>query len=197
MLQLGSDSRCPASPVSAAGLGPPHPSLPLGAAPAKPWTPGRWMGLPDIPFLLQRLHRAGCSPPEPCPLWKQSPSLGPSAGSDHPHRGFFSPSRSGGSFLCSHLCCCLNSSETSLMLFQKRPNTALPLSSSALCSRPWTIWMATCVSQCLSGVGEPKTGPGTLGCPGGAEQREIIDSFNLLATVLEIQPSLQLFLNCR
>lgn len=40
----------------------------------------------------------------------------------------------------------------------------------------------------------PKLPPG---CPGGAEQREIINSFNLLAAVLEIQPSLQLFLSCR
>lgn len=53
------------------------------------------------------------------------------------------------------------------------------------------------VCQCLHCIREPKTSPGTPGCPRGAEQREIINSFSLLATLLVKQPSLQLFLNCR
>lgn len=53
------------------------------------------------------------------------------------------------------------------------------------------------VCQCLYCIREPRTSPGTPGCPRGAEQRETINSFNLLAALLVTQPSPQLFLNCR
>lgn len=53
------------------------------------------------------------------------------------------------------------------------------------------------VCQCLYCIREPRTSLDTPGCPRGAEQREIINSFNLLTALLVTQPSPQLFLNCR
>lgn len=94
LLQLASDSRSPASPVSAAGPGTTS-SLPLGAALCQALGSRQVDGASRHPcsqlLLKARLHRAGCSHQEPCPVWKQSPSLGPSLGSDHPHWDFFSP----------------------------------------------------------------------------------------------------------
>lgn len=131
LLQLAPDSRCPASPVSAAGPGTTS-SLPLGAAPCQAPGSRQVDGASRHPrsqlLLKARLRRAGCSHQEPCPVWKQSPSLGPSSGSDHPHRDFFPPLDQVVISSVPICACCLSSNEISLILFPEETQHSSPSS---------------------------------------------------------------------
>lgn len=125
LLQLACDSHSPASPVSAAGLGPPHPSH-WEQLRAKPCTLGRWTGLPDIPApssctelaaLTKSLAQFGNNPLLWAPLQGLTTLIG---------IFFFPPLDQVVISSVPFSACCLSSSGISLILFSEETKHSSP-----------------------------------------------------------------------